>query len=72
MYINSTDIPPTMIMDRIYENQNLLYSIPLIRHIIVVWSSSINPMASGSFICVNVILVNILVDISAFIMSGGI
>ncbi len=37
MYMNSTSIPPTMIMNRMYENQNLLYIIPLIRHIIVVW-----------------------------------
>ena len=44
-----------MIMNRMYENQNLLYIIPLIRHIIVVWISSIRPMASGCFICVNVI-----------------
>lgn len=36
MYMNSTSIPPTIIMNRMYENQNLLYIIPLIRHIIVV------------------------------------
>ena len=48
MYINRTNIP-TMIMNRIYEDQNLLYIIPLIRHIIVVWITSIIPMASGSF-----------------------
>lgn len=72
MYMNSTNIPPTIIMNKMYENQNLLYIIPLIRHIIVVWINSISPMASGCFICVNVILVNILVDISVFIMSGGI
>ena len=41
MYINSTSIPPTMIMNRMYENQNLLYIIPLIRHIIVVWISTV-------------------------------
>ena len=35
MYINSTNIPPIIIMNRIYENQNLLYIVPLIRHIIV-------------------------------------
>jgi hypothetical protein len=32
MYINSTSIPPIMIMNRMYENQNLLYIVPLIRH----------------------------------------
>lgn len=72
MYMNSTNIPPTMIMNRMYENQNLLYIIPLIRHIIVVWISSIIPMASGCFICVKISLVIILVDMSVFIMSGGI
>ena len=30
MYINSTNIPPITIMNRIYENQNLLYIFPLI------------------------------------------
>jgi hypothetical protein len=37
MYINKTSIPPIMIMNRMYENQNLLYIVPLIRHTIVVW-----------------------------------
>ena len=37
-----------MIMNRMYENQNLLYIIPLLRHIIVVWINSLIPMASGS------------------------
>jgi len=72
MYMNRTSIPPTMIMNRMYENQNLLYIIPLIRHTRIVWVSSISPIASGCFICVNVILVIILADISAFVMSGGI
>jgi hypothetical protein len=29
-------------------------------------------MASGCFICVNIILVIILIDISSFVISGGI
>ena len=29
VYIYRTNIPPTMIMNRIYENQNILYIIPL-------------------------------------------
>ena len=38
MYINSTNIPPIIIMNRINENQNLLCIVPLIRHIlIVIW-----------------------------------
>jgi hypothetical protein len=40
MYINSTNIPPIIIMNRIYENQNLLYIVPLIRHTPVVCISS--------------------------------
>jgi len=47
MYINSTNIPPIIIMNRIYENQNLLYIAPLIRHTIVVCINSISPMAIG-------------------------
>ena len=35
MYINSTNIPTIIIMNRIYENQNVLYIFPLIRHTIV-------------------------------------
>lgn len=72
MYINSTSIPPIMIMNRMYENQNLLYIVPLIRHTIVVWINNIRPMAIGCFICVNISLVIVLIDISSFVMSGGI
>jgi hypothetical protein len=50
MYINYTSIPPTMIMNRMYENQNLMYIILLIRHIIVVWINTISNMTSGCFI----------------------
>ena len=59
-------------MNRIYENQNLLYIVPLIRHIIVVCINSIIPMARGCFICVNINLVTVLIDISNFIISVGI
>jgi len=47
MYINSTNIPQIIIMNRIYENQNLLYIVPLIKHTIVVCVNSISPMATG-------------------------
>jgi len=58
IYIYSTNIPPIMIMNRICENQNLLYMVPLMRHTIVVCISGVRPMAMGSFfICVNNILV---------------
>lgn len=72
IYINSTNIPPIMIMNRIYENQNLLYIVPLIRHISVVCIRSINPIAIGCFICVNISPVVVLIAISSFIISGGI
>ena len=31
MYINRTNMPPIMIINKMYENQNLLYIVPLIR-----------------------------------------
>ena len=72
MYINRTSIPPIMIMNRIYENQKLLYIVPLIKHTMIVCISSINPMAIGCFICVNISLVTVLMDINIFVISGGI
>ena len=72
MYMKSTSIPPIIIMNRIYENQNLLYIVPLIRHTIVVCISSNIPIAIGCLICVNIILVRVLRDISRLIISGGI
>jgi hypothetical protein len=61
-----------MIMNKMYENQKLLYIVHLIIHTIVVCISSIIPIASGCFIWVNIILVIVLVDISNFVMSEGI
>jgi len=55
-----------------YENQNLLYIVPLIRHTIVVCTNSISPMAIGCFSCVKINLVIIHIDISNFVISGGI
>ena len=72
MYLNSTNIPPIMIMNRMYEYQNLLYIVPLMRHTIVVYINSISPMVIGCFICVNINLVIVLIDKSNFVMSGGI
>jgi len=72
MYINSTSIPPIMIINRMYENQKLLYMVPLIKQIMIVCISSIRPMAMGCFICVNISLVIVLIDINSFVMSGGI
>jgi hypothetical protein len=72
MYMNSTNIPPIMITNTIYENQNLLYIVPLKRDTFVVCISSISPIAMGCFIYVNINLIAVLIDISSFIMSGGI
>ena len=65
-------VPPIMIMNRTYVNQNLLYIVPLIRHTIVVCVISISPVAKGCLICVNINVVIVLKDISNFVMSGGI
>jgi hypothetical protein len=58
-------------MDRIYQNQNLLYIVPLIRHSIVVRIDSISPIAIGCFICVNMNLVMVLIDISNVMLGVG-
>jgi hypothetical protein len=72
IYINSTSIPPIMIINKMYENQKVLYIVPLIKQIVIVCISSIRPIAIGCFICVNVSLVIVLIDINSFVMSGGI
>jgi hypothetical protein len=59
-------------MNRIYENQNLLCIVPLIKHTIADCISSINPMAIGCIICMDINLVIVLIDISSFVISGGI
>jgi hypothetical protein len=59
-------------MNRMYENQKLLYIVPLIRHTMVVCISSISSMAMGCFICVNINLVIVLIVINSFFISGGI
>jgi len=61
-----------MIMNRIYKNQNHLYIVPTMRHTIVVCISSVSPVTVGCFICVNINLATVLIDISNFVMSGGI
>jgi hypothetical protein len=68
-YINSTNIQPILIMNRMYENQNLLYIVPLITHNIVVSISNIIPMAIACFIGVNINLVIVLNDIRSFVIS---
>jgi len=42
----------------------------MIRYSIVVCINSISSMAIGNFICVNINLVIVLIDISNFVMSG--
>jgi len=55
-----------------YENQNLLCIVPLVRHSTVVCISNISLMTIGCFICVNINLVIVLIDTSNFVMSGSI
>jgi len=45
-------------------NVKLLYIVPLMRHTFVVCVNTIIPMATGCFICVNINLVSVLIDIS--------
>ena len=45
LYINNTNIPPIIIMNRMYENKNLQYTVPLMIYTIVVWISNISPIA---------------------------
>jgi len=52
-----------MNMNRIYENQTLLCIVSLMRLTIVVCIISINPMAIGCFICFDIILVIVVIDI---------
>jgi hypothetical protein len=42
-----------MVMNRMYENQNLLYIVPVMMHTTIVGIISIVPMAMGCFIWVN-------------------
>jgi hypothetical protein len=60
---------PIIIMNKMYEKQNLLYIVPLMRHTLVVCINSISPMVIGCFICVNISHVTVLVDISNFVIS---
>jgi hypothetical protein len=55
-----------------YENQKLLFTVPLMKQILVVSISSISPMAVGCFICVNINLLFVLIEINSFVISGGI
>jgi hypothetical protein len=61
-----------MIIHRMYENQNLMYIVPMIIHTILVCISSIIPIAKGCFVWVNISLVIFLIDISNFVISEGI
>ena len=49
MYINSTSTPPIIIMTRMYENQNLLYIVPLMRHTIVVWILAVHGPRTNAY-----------------------
>ena len=70
IYINRTNMPPIMIINRIYKNQNLLYIVPLIRHTNVVCINNSTPIAMGCFICIDITLVIVLKDIIKFVMTN--
>jgi len=67
MYINSTNIHPNIIINRIYENQYLLYIVPLMRHTNVVCVNSIDHKAIGSFVSVNINVVIVHININNFV-----
>jgi len=54
------------------EIKRVPYIVPPIKHTIVVCISSISPMAMEGFICVNINLAIVLIDINSFVISGGI
>jgi hypothetical protein len=54
------------------KNKKLLYIVPLMRLTIVVGINNVIPTAIDRFICVNISLVIVLIDISSFVMSGRI
>ena len=62
------ELTTRLVINRMYENQKLLYIVPLIRPTIVVCINSISLMTMECFICVNMVIVHI--DISEFVMSG--
>ena len=69
--MNKTNIPPRKIKYKTYANQNNWKIIPLIKEINEVWINKINPIATGRFICVNIILNNILNIIITNLISGN-
>ena len=56
--MNNTNIPPTKIKNKIYENQNLLVINPVIQQIVTVWINNIIPILNGWLICIKINLNN--------------
>jgi hypothetical protein len=44
----------------------------LIKHTMIVCISSNSPMAMECFICMNISLVTVLIDVNSYVTSGGI
>lgn len=58
--MNNTNIPPIMIMNRMYENQKLCDSNPVIIAIRIAWISKVKPIDRG---CLRNIKVNDIVNV---------
>lgn len=51
--MNRTSIPPTMIMNKIYENQKLADNVPVIKATRITCINNVNPIESGWVIMEN-------------------
>lgn len=59
--MNSTSIPPIIIINKIYENQKLWESSPVIIAIRIAWISKVNPIDRG---CLRNMKVNDIVNVN--------
>jgi hypothetical protein len=61
-----------VIMYRRCENECCLCTVRVIKRSVVVCVSSVSAVACRWFVCVNIETVVVVVDVSSFVMSGGI
>lgn len=59
--MNKTNIPPIIIINKMYENQKLWESNPVIMAIRIAWISKVNPIDKG---CLRNIKVNDIVNVN--------
>lgn len=69
IYINRTNIPPTITRNKIYENQKFWYRLPDNNLIAIVCINKINPVDNGCFIEIKSIENSKFNDISPIIIS---